>query len=78
MSLKEKHFDWLFSNDRCTFVLFHTTGRITMSKGYAASEGDPKKRYDSPVAKWVWYGLVGNIILGIGSCGLIMAGKKKL
>ena len=49
-----------------------------MSKGYAACEGDPKKRYDSPVAKWVWYGLVGNIILGMGSCGLIMAGKKKL
>jgi hypothetical protein len=51
---------------------------VQLSKGYAAAEGDPKKRYEARFAKWMWYGFLGNVFLGIGSCGLIMAGKKKV
>ena len=39
---------------------------------------DPKKCYEARFAKWMWYGFLRNVFLLIDSCGLIMAGKKKL
>lgn len=62
----------------CSLFSWYQTGRVQLSKGYAAAEGDPMKRYEARFAKWMWYGFLGNVLLGMGSCGLIMAGKKKL
>mmetsp|Transcript_22884 Transcript_22884/g.30410 ORF Transcript_22884/g.30410 Transcript_22884/m.30410 type:complete len:194 (+) Transcript_22884:91-672(+) len=56
----------------------YAIGRITLSNGYAMSEGDPKKRYSSPLARCMWYGLLGNVILSLMSCAEMVAGKKLL
>ena len=56
-------------------------GRYYLSKGYAeAAEegGDASKRYKYPLAKYMWFGYLGNIALGMTSCVMIMAGKKAL
>eukprot|EP00574_Skeletonema_japonicum_P014643 CAMPEP_0201714214 /NCGR_PEP_ID=MMETSP0593-20130828/796_1 /ASSEMBLY_ACC=CAM_ASM_000672 /TAXON_ID=267983 /ORGANISM="Skeletonema japonicum, Strain CCMP2506" /LENGTH=200 /DNA_ID=CAMNT_0048203479 /DNA_START=91 /DNA_END=693 /DNA_ORIENTATION=+ len=67
----------------CTAVstLMYAVGRYQLSKGYAeagAEEGgaDASKRYKYPMAKFMWYGFLGNVLLGMGSCGLIIGGKK--
>jgi MAPEG family len=45
----------------------YVIGRIALSKGYQASEGDPSKRYSSSLAKLNWHGLVGSMMLGIAA-----------
>ncbi len=64
----------------CTAVstLMYAVGRYQLSKGYAEAEGDASKRYKYPLAKYMWYGFLGNVLLGMGSCGLIISGKKTL
>ncbi|KAK1739164.1 hypothetical protein QTG54_010480 [Skeletonema marinoi] len=60
-----------------TFV--YAVGRYQLSTGYAeAAEegGDASKRYKYPLAKFMWYGFLCNVLLGMGSCGLIVGGKK--
>uniref|UniRef100_A0A6U0HIL5 Glutathione transferase n=1 Tax=Helicotheca tamesis TaxID=374047 RepID=A0A6U0HIL5_9STRA len=59
-------------------TLMYAVGRITLSNGYAAAEGDPMKRYASPFARFMWYGYLGNIILSLLSCANMVAGKKLL
>jgi hypothetical protein len=51
---------------------------VQLSKGYAESEGDATKRYKYPLAKFMWFGFLGNVALGMASCGMIMMGKKTL
>ncbi|KAL7484440.1 hypothetical protein ACHAW6_010966 [Cyclotella cf. meneghiniana] len=58
--------------------MMYAIGRVQLSRGYAAAEGDPKKRYEARFSIWMWFGFLGNVCFGLGSCGLIMAGKKKL
>jgi len=59
-------------------TLMYTVGRYYLSKGYAESEGDSTKRYKYPLAKYMWYGFLGNMFFGLASCGFIIAGKKTL
>ena len=49
-------------------------GRVTWAKGYAASEGDAKKRYTSPFSYCVWTGLLSSSILGLMSAAKITLG----
>ncbi|EED88537.1 predicted protein [Thalassiosira pseudonana CCMP1335] len=64
----------------CTAVstFLYAIGRVQLSKGYAESEGDATKRYKYPLAKFMWFGFLGNVALGMASCGMIMMGKKTL
>ena len=61
----------------------YAIGRYQLSKGYAeaaeeSSGGGPdaSKRYKYPLAKFMWYGFLCNVMLGMGSCGLIIGGMK--
>jgi len=69
-----------FTDDAITNgrTLSISKGRYYLSKGYLECEGDSSKRYKYAFAKFVWYGLLGNIALGTTSCVLVMCGKKKL
>lgn len=53
-------------------------GRISLSNGYANSEGDASKRYSSPFAPLTWYGLMGTFLLSALSSVSFMAGKPIL
>ena len=63
----------------CTSIstLAYAVGRYYLSKGYVECEGDASKRYKYPVAKFMWYGFLGNVILGTASCAFLISGKKK-
>lgn len=59
----------------------YAIGRYQLSKGYAeAAEesggADASKRYKYPLAKFMWYGFLCNVMLGMGSCGLMIGGMK--
>ena len=56
--------------------MYTFVGRYYLSKGYAECEGDATARYKYPVAKFMWYGFLGNVALGVASCALIISGKK--
>lgn len=60
-------------------TLIYSVGRYYLSKGYAecCEDGDPSKRYKYPLARGTWYGLLGNVLLGMGACALVACGKKK-
>jgi hypothetical protein len=58
--------------------LMYFVGRVYLSNGYAESEGEPSKRYSSPLAVFTWYGLVTNWLLAMASCVFQLAGKKML
>ncbi len=60
-------------------TLIYSVGRFYLSKGYAecCEDGDPSKRYKYPLARGTWYGLLGNVLLGMGACVLVACGKKK-
>jgi MAPEG family len=58
--------------------LAYAVGRRALSIGYAKSEGEPSKRYSSPVAVYCWYGLLSNMMLAGLSCVNMIAGKKLL
>jgi len=57
-------------------TLTYAVGRIAFSNAYAKSEGDASKRYSSKLAKLMWYGLLANITLGVGSCLLVVAMER--
>mmetsp|Transcript_24758 Transcript_24758/g.36646 ORF Transcript_24758/g.36646 Transcript_24758/m.36646 type:complete len:192 (+) Transcript_24758:148-723(+) len=56
--------------------LLYFAGRYVWAKGYAT--GEPKDRYQHPLAKYMWYGLLINHMAGIISCVNIVIGKKLL
>ena len=64
----------------CTSIssLTYAIGRYYLSKGYSECEGDASKRYKYRVAKYMWYGLLSNVILGTASCAMIVCGGKAL
>ncbi|KAL7524152.1 hypothetical protein ACHAXR_000453 [Thalassiosira sp. AJA248-18] len=59
-------------------TLMYAVGRYYLSNGYANADGDASKRYTPPLARFMWYGFLGNITLGMASCALIISGKKTL
>ncbi|KAL7527157.1 hypothetical protein ACHAWF_002058 [Thalassiosira exigua] len=67
----------------CTSIstLIYAVGRYYLSKGYAECAeqgGDAGKRYTYPLAKFMWYGFLGNVTFGMASCAFIISGKKTL
>ena len=64
----------------CTSIstMVYAVGRYYLSKGYKECEGDASKRYKYPVAKFMWYGFLGNVAFGMASCAIIITGKKTL
>lgn len=48
-------------------TLLYASGRIALSLAYAKCEGEPSKRYDNPLARFTWYGLIGNFFLGFAA-----------
>jgi hypothetical protein len=57
-------------------TLVFAVGRVALTKGYAATEGDASKRYSSPLAFFMWYGLVLNFFLGFLSAGMTLSTVK--
>ena len=64
----------------CTSLstLMYAVGRYYLSRGYFECEGDASKRYKYKLARYMWYGFLGNMILGTTSCVMIMSGMKKI
>jgi len=64
----------------CTAIttLSYGAGRIALSNGYASGEGDAGNRYSSPLARFMWYGVLCNIILATVSSVSFMTGKPVL
>lgn len=58
--------------------LTYAVGRVAITNGYAAAEGDASKRYQSKLAFYHWYGLLTNMMLGMIASITIMTGKKLL
>ena len=63
----------------CTALstFLYAVGRYHLSKGYADAEGEAGKRYQYPLAMYMWYGFLGNMLLGMGSCALMIVGGMK-
>lgn len=57
-------------------TLLYSVGRVALSNGYAAAEGDPTKRYSSSVAKYMWHGLLVSVMVGAASCVKAISKKK--
>jgi hypothetical protein len=53
-------------------------GRLSLSNGYATSDGDATKRYSGSFGWLLWYGLITNIVLSVISCVSFVAGKPIL
>lgn len=58
----------------CTVM--YAVGRYKISQGYAAAEGDPSKRYESPLARLMYYGMMSLYVLGIFSSAKMVVGDK--
>jgi hypothetical protein len=48
-------------------TLTYAVGRVILTTNYAKSEGDASKRYDNPLGRWMWYGLLWTFFLGMAS-----------
>jgi len=59
-----------------TFI--HFCGRVSLSHGYANANGDASKRYSCPLAKYNWYGILGNVLLSLVACANMILDKKLL
>jgi hypothetical protein len=57
-------------------TMMYAVGRYALSKGYAESDGDAAKRYSSPFALCMWYGLLMNCMVGFASSAAVISGKK--
>ena len=57
-------------------TLLYTTGRIALSMSYAKCEGDASKRYENPLGRYMWSGLLGNVVLGFLSAVTTLATAK--
>ena len=60
------------------YTAAYAAGRIVFTTSYGQSEGDPAQRYSSPVARLLWYGMLGNYLLAFVSCANMITGKKVL
>ena len=69
---------WTFPITSACATLMYATGRYVFSVNYASSEGNATKRYSSPVARYMWYGLLVNTTAAFASCIMVLIGKKKL
>jgi MAPEG family len=58
----------------CTAM--YAVGRYKITQGYAAAEGDPSKRYASPLAIAMWYGMLALYMLGTLSSAKMIIGDK--
>jgi MAPEG family len=58
------------------FMLMYSIGRITLSQGYAATEGEASKRYSSKFAIFTWYGVMGLHALAMVAAAKMMLGGK--
>ena len=57
-------------------TLCYAVGRVSLSNGYAACEGEADKRYSSKLAPYTWMGMMSTFILGALSCGRMVYGKN--
>jgi MAPEG family len=57
-------------------MAMYTVGRITLSQGYAATEGDASKRYSSKFAFFTWYGVMSLHALAMVAAAKMMLGGK--
>ena len=46
-------------------------GRVVWTKGYMESAGQPGKRYDHPLAYWIFASVIAQFLLAMGSAGEI-------
>jgi hypothetical protein len=60
------------------YTALYAAGRYVFTNSYGASEGDATKRYEKPLARFMWYGIIGNYLLAFASCANMIAGKKVL
>jgi len=49
-------------------ISLYSVGRYFISKGYAESRGDPMARYNNPLARYMWRGMIMVTALGAASC----------
>ena len=61
-----------------TATFAYALGRYNMSTGYANADGDASKRYSSPLARLMWYGLLTNMVIAGLSCASFYGGKPIL
>lgn len=60
------------------YTAVYAAGRVVFTRDYGASEGDVAKRYENPIARLMWYGMLGNFLLSFASCANMITGKKIL
>lgn len=60
------------------YTALYAAGRVVFTTAYGKSEGEVAKRYENPIAMFLWYGLLGNYILSLFSCANMITGKKVL
>jgi hypothetical protein len=60
------------------FTAVYAAGRVVFTTDYGKSEGKAEKRYEKPIARYMWYGIIGNYLLSLASCANMMTGKKVL
>jgi uncharacterized membrane protein len=58
------------------FMAMYSLGRITLSQGYAATEGEASKRYSSKFAFLTWYGVLCLHALAMAAAAKMMLGGK--
>jgi len=58
-------------------TLVYAIGRYSLSNAYADAEGDPSKRYSHPLARYMWFGFLGNTLIAVLSC-VKMISKNQL
>lgn len=51
-------------------------GRMSFTRAYAKSEGDVSKRYNCPLAQFLWVGLLCNIVMALLACVTMLKDVK--
>ena len=59
-------------------TLMYAVGRYAFSNGYASGDGDATKRYSSPLARYMWWGILTNFMLAMVSSVKIIAGQRRV
>jgi hypothetical protein len=60
------------------YTAVYACGRVILTNNYGTSEGEVEKRYSNPLARCMWYGILGNFLLSFVSCANMITGKKVL
>ncbi|GKY92982.1 hypothetical protein MPSEU_000266800 [Mayamaea pseudoterrestris] len=60
------------------YTATYALGRVLLTSSYGKSEGEVAKRYENPLARSMWYGILGNFLLAFVSCANMITGKKVL